>query len=153
MGERYNFFQIEAEFRKYLSAGIASPLTLKNYLSDIRYFFSWLQFSYGIDGLALSDMPNYINKSSLRAFDSYLESDKNAAATARRRLSTIHKFCSFCIKQGWLSENPAKLFDDTKELDGKKQLIQAYLLDLKTKNPSIDMDHYSSTLLEFLITN
>jgi site-specific recombinase XerD len=150
MGERYNFFQIEAEFRKYLSAENVSGPTIKNYCADLRYFFSWIQFTYGIDAIALSDMPNYIDSSSLHAFHSYLESDTNAVATAKRRFSTIHKFCSFCIKQGWLTENPAKLSDDRQELDEKKKLVHAYVTDLKNKNISIDSDYCTSTLSEFL---
>ncbi len=150
MGERYNFFQIEAEFKKYLSAENVSDATLKNYCSDLRYFFSWLKFTYGVEELSLSDIPNYINTSSLSRFATYINEDLQADKSAKRRFSTMRKFCSFCIAQKWISTNPAKLFDDSKEESEKKGLIAAYLHSQKIVNTSFDLDYCNNVLSEFL---
>jgi len=153
MGERYNFFQIEAEFKKYLSAENVSPVTLKNYCSDLRYFFTWLRFTYGIEDMSFSDVPNYINGSSLREFAAYIGSDIAAEKSAKRRFSTMRKFCSFCIAQKWIATNPAKLFDEYKEGDDRKKLITSFIKKLGETTPSIDLDYYNKTLSEFLISN
>jgi len=152
MGERYNFFQIEAEFKKYLSAENVSSVTLKNYCSDLRYFFSWLKFTYGVEELSFSDIPNYINSSTMGEFAAYIGSDINAEKSAKRRFSTMRKFCSFCIDQKWITTNPAKLFDGIKEVDERKNVI-AFYLDSKRKNgASFDLEYQNKILSEFLIT-
>ena len=42
--EGYNLYNLEANFRTYLLAVInLKAITVKNYLSDIRYFIGWYQ--------------------------------------------------------------------------------------------------------------
>ena len=41
MDKQYNFYNFEASFKKFLLAENVSPITLKNYLSDLRHFLGW----------------------------------------------------------------------------------------------------------------
>lgn len=115
MNQQYNLYNLEASFKNFLFAGknnrTHSSLTIKNYLSDLRHFLGWLifylkshQLSIGtIDDLSLQLTPSVINN-----YKSYLVENKIPLKTVNRRLSTLRKFCSFCISQGWIKENPAK---------------------------------------------
>jgi site-specific recombinase XerC len=125
MDNRYNLYNLEALFKNYLLAGknidhklqitenrpFHSPLTIKNYLSDFRHFQGWFL-------LFLKSRNNNINQpldfikaitpEFIKEYKSYLTENKVPTRTINRRLSTIRKFCSFCIAQDWIKENPAK---------------------------------------------
>ena len=49
-----------------------------------------------------------MNVKAINEYKSYLSENNIPHKTINRRLSTVRKFCSFCISQGWLKENPAK---------------------------------------------
>lgn len=107
MQNQYNQYNLEASFRNFLLAENVSPITLKNYLSDFRHFAGWmLQSHAGItsDGM----LAELITPKVLSAYKERLVSDGLPHASINRRLSTVRKFCSFCISQGWLTVNPAK---------------------------------------------
>ncbi|MCX6706464.1 MAG: phage integrase SAM-like domain-containing protein, partial [Candidatus Woesebacteria bacterium] len=106
-------------FEKYLLTENISPVSLKNYLSDFRHFVGWVTFYVKSNhvGVGLSD-PNekgaktaplqYITVNVISEYRSYLTTNNIPHKTINRRLSTVRKFCSFCISQGWMKENPAK---------------------------------------------
>lgn len=112
---RYNLDNLEAGFRKYLIVQQVSIITLKNYLSDLRHFFGWLVFynssmrkqtiSENLDERSVIAL---IDTESIGQYKTYIETNKLPHKTINRRLSTLRKFCTFCISQGWMQENPAK---------------------------------------------
>ena len=103
MSDTYNLYNLEAPFKQYLLAVNHKSVSIKNYLSDIRHFFGWMTL-YSKSKQLIS----IIDEKSIIEYKSYLSEHNIPHKTINRRLSTIRKFCSFCISQGWLKENPAK---------------------------------------------
>lgn len=103
MDKRYNLYNLELEFKNFLIAGNVSPLTLKNYLSDIRHFFGWITSQSQENDIIANLTSENISRYKASLIENLLPEN-----TVNRRLSTTRKFCTFCISQGWISENPAK---------------------------------------------
>ncbi len=103
MSNTYNLYNLEAPFKEYLLALNYKSVSIKNYLSDIRHFFGWMTL-YSKSKQLIS----IIDNKSVTEYKSYLSENNIPYKTINRRLSTIRKFCSFCISQGWMKENPAK---------------------------------------------
>lgn len=124
-----------------------TPVSVKNYLSDFRHFMGWLQLyansqkresvpcnsvlssvSFRVeDFIALVTLPTIF------AYKDYLISNSLPQKTINRRLSTVRKFCSFCISQGWLKENPAKAVGNIGLID-PISLISGFGADLKKES-------------------
>ncbi len=80
----------------HLVARNVSPLTVRNYRADLRGFGHWLE-AEGIKPLALDR----------QAFRRYLVSlDSIARASVRRKVSTIHTFYRFLVREGTLKIDP-----------------------------------------------
>ncbi|MCX7956117.1 MAG: site-specific integrase, partial [Patescibacteria group bacterium] len=105
----YNLYNLEPQFKNFLLAENVSPITLKNYLSDIRYFLGWIQSFNNKEKIKNeAEINKIINKETIIKYLQYLIENKLPKKTINRRLSTIRKLCSFLISQGWIKENPAK---------------------------------------------
>ncbi|OGK18762.1 hypothetical protein A3G67_02370 [Candidatus Roizmanbacteria bacterium RIFCSPLOWO2_12_FULL_40_12] len=111
----YNFYNLEASFRHFLTAGNKkmSSASIKNYLSDLRHFLGWLVLavkSKSTDALELDsdNIFQYLTKEVIAQYKAYLSKNDIPIKTINRRLSTLRKFCSFCISQRWIDSNPAK---------------------------------------------
>lgn len=113
MGTEYNRYNLEAGFKNFLSAENVSTVTLKNYLSDLRHFLGWLQSSPS-SVIPSNDIFEHINAKVVQDYKSYLLENKIPLKTVNRRLSTLRKFFTFCISQGWMKENPAKAVQNHK---------------------------------------
>lgn len=131
MNQQYNLYNLEASFKNYLNAGIEKTrintnfkrkkrltrISIKNYLSDLRHFLGWLTFKIQSNpslqqsistSFDQSQFISIINTNIILNYKSYLIENNIPTKTINRRLSTLRKFCSFCISQGWIKENPAK---------------------------------------------
>jgi site-specific recombinase XerD len=115
--KRYNLYNFEHEFRNYLLAGNANPVTLKNYLSDFRHFWGWLSVQSFIQGEEFENDKTYtlslITSQVVSVYKNYLINNALPYKTVNRRLSTLRRFCTFCVSQGWLKSNPAKEISNT----------------------------------------
>ena len=138
MDKRYNFYNFEASFKKFLLAENVSPITLKNYLSDLRHFLGWTilkikaQNKKNFENLSPLEFLNQIDESLVEEYKNYLVVNSIPAKTINRRLSTLRKFFSFCISQGWLKENPAKKIQNLKlKIDS---IISSFALSLEKEN-------------------
>jgi len=152
MLDRYNLYNLEASFRRYLLAGNITALTLKNYLSDFRHFAGWVhsqnrlvQFnqphsikSINTNPAGLTNSANSTNQrleqivtfETVNNYKNYLIASKLPLKTINRRLSTLRKFCSFCISQGWLIENPAKKVRNVGTTITEKHILDQFHQDL-----------------------
>ncbi len=124
MEKGYNLYNLVENFKKWLVAektAKGTPLskaTLKNYTSDLRHFLGWsvLKLKVQSSKLKVDEIKNltpqeflgFITKEFIEEYKQYLASNKIPLKTVNRRLSTLRKFFSFCIDQGWIEENPAK---------------------------------------------
>lgn len=133
MSNRYNFFYFEAAFKKYLHAGNAGTATVKSYLSDLHFFFTWMQNDKEIIDLDLSDAPNIFTHTLVREYHEFLIASKIPASTYERRLSSLRQFFAFCITQAWLKSNPAHEFDKNTKRDQLNDIIGRFKDYLKTK--------------------
>ena len=107
-----------------------SPITIKNYLSDLRYFLAWLQYK---KQLSFEDKLSFLNSITPELLLNYKEDlikSKVSSKTINRRLSTLRKFFSFCISQGWIEENPAKKVRNIQKTSNKsKNLLTEPMLE------------------------
>lgn len=103
MDKRYNLSNYQTQFTEYLLAENISSITLKNYRSDLKHFFSWVAKNN-----SSHEIPEMITFEAITSYRQYSAENNAPLKTINRRLSTLRKFCTFCISQGWLSENPAK---------------------------------------------
>ena len=155
MDKRYNFYNFEASFKKFLLAENVSPITLKSYLSDLRHFLGWTilklkaQNKKNFENLSPLEFLNQIDESLVEEYKNYLVVNAIPAKTINRRLSTLRKFFSFYISQGWLKENPAKKIQNLKlKIDS---IISSFALSLEKENlDQKTIKSYLEVVQEFL---
>ena len=155
MDKWYNFYNFEASFKKFLLAENVSPITLKSYLSDLRHFLGWTilklkaQNKKNIENLSPLEFLNQIDESLVEEYKNYLVVNAIPVKTINRRLSTLRKFFSFCISQGWLKENPAKKIQNLKlNIDS---IISSFALSLEKENlDQKTIKSYLEVVQEFL---
>ncbi len=153
MAQRYNFFYFEAEFKKYLIAGNAEASTIKNYLSDLHYFFSWVQNGQKIDEISYSELRETFDHSLIRSYNAYLISSTTSTKTIDRRISTIRKFFRLCIDQRWLTSNPAEEFDSKTKQEERDEIVMKYKKNLEEKNYQNSNIARHINVIKDLITN
>lgn len=102
---------IVENFKFFLKSKGVSPLTQKNYLSDVRYFLKWVKES-GLSGKSVVSGKAelfWFNQTAITTFKNSLISSQTPPTTINRRLSALRQFGEFLVKQGWLKQNPAKI--------------------------------------------
>jgi site-specific recombinase XerD len=100
----YNLSNIEAQFKNYLIAENISAVSIRNYLSDLRFFLGWATHTRGsIQEIILSDL---VSSNSLNQFRDEMLSSRFPIKTINRRLSTIRKLCSYLRSEGQLYTVP-----------------------------------------------
>jgi site-specific recombinase XerD len=147
MEKRYNLYNLEASFKKYLLAENKNSLTIKNYLSDLRHFTGWLIFKFRIQNSDFdleSRISEIFSLETITEYKAYLVENRLPAKTVNRRLSTVRKLCSFCISQGWIKENPAKHIPNFQSEAEKTGLIEEYRIFLIKKG--LDSQTINSSL-------
>ena len=154
-------------FKLYLISQGCSPLTVKNYLSDIKNFFDWLAQKTGVHyQIAGKAVFGIFTKETILEYQQDLLSAKTPPSTINRHLSALRKLGQFARNQGWLSENPAvKISNVTKDqtgvglhkgnqIDSSKaanQLLNEFRRYLeKEKTSPLTIKNYLSDLRHFL---
>ncbi len=88
------------EFKSFLETQGVTRVTLKNYLSDLRFFLNWYKLCY------LSEFtPENLDQSVIENFK-LQNSPKMAYSSLKRKLSTIRKFAHYLKEHGYLTLNP-----------------------------------------------
>lgn len=99
-------------FRLYLNESKKlSQTTVKNYLSDLRHFLSFLKLkslSWGKPPPNSQQIPSLITPSLLKEYRNYFLANNIAKSTANRKLATVRLFCQFCYNKGLLEQNFAQ---------------------------------------------
>jgi site-specific recombinase XerD len=144
-------------FRQYLESEKCQPVTIKNYLVDLKHFLNWLASKTGVKhqvaGKALFGL---LTRETIKEYKTDLNQQKVAQATINRRLSTLRKFCQFGLAQGWLKENEAAQVNNlpssqvlTQEkilTEFQKQLEKEKVSRLTVKNYLADLRHFLNWL-------
>ena len=148
MEKQYNLYNLEPLFKKYLLTENISPISLKNYLSDFRHFAGWMMSIVR----ANHDSPlQYVTANDIVEYRSYLTTNNIPHKTINRRLSTVRRFCSFCISQGWMKENPAKQILNIKNQKLNPDIFDQFKLDLeKEKLDQPVITSYLDDIRDFL---
>jgi integrase/recombinase XerC len=76
-----------------------SPLTLRNYRTDLSHFLTYLEEEEGLDVLA-------VDRQSFRRYLARLREEGVALASIRRKVSTVHSFFRFQARSGALARDP-----------------------------------------------
>jgi len=154
MFDTYNLYNLEAPFKEYLFALNHKPVSVKNYLSDFRHFAGWitLYLKSNQKGGITPPLQKTITSKTIIEYKSYLTSNNIPHKTINRRLSTVRKFCSFCISQGWMKENPGKKVANLKTVFVRRQsLLEEFEKDLFKENlDSKTVNNYLEDVREFL---
>ena len=150
-------------FKLYLKSQGASPVTIKNYLSDFNHFWGWLILTLKsslipFDRENPTTIASQITPQIIVQYKSFLDGNKTPAKTINRRLSTLRKFGQFCLSQGWLATNPAKKVTNvtlveprTKEEQRKEKILAEFRKELEREKISpITAKNYLSDLRHFL---
>src|SRR3989338_1801850 len=128
MDDRYNVYNIEPEFRKFLHAENISADTLKNYLSDLRHFLGWIVQN----GRPLTNLDSIV-KEHILSYKSYLSANNVSVITINRSLSTLRKFFQFLIKSNLTHQNPAREVPNIK-IESKLNVIKKHFSKNKIEN-------------------
>lgn len=121
--------EIKTTFSQYLlEIRKSSPNTVKNYLSDLRHFFSWANSETSFEKNQKTGFQvNKITPQLLTKYQKHLLTESIAKSTQKRRLATIRVFCQFCLKQGFLAQNPATELDNYSKTSSKDNVINISL--------------------------
>lgn len=149
---------LEKKFGLYLKTKGVSPITQKNYLSDLRHFLGWFFLvlkskKIVVDQSDPSSFCSYITKEVTSRYKNFLSVNRIPPKTINRRLSTLRKFCSFCIAQGYLQENPAKHITNVgKKKDPVEEILKKFNKALEEEGTTnVTIKNYLSDIKQFLI--
>ena len=104
----YNLSNLKPKFKNFLRAENISPVSLRNYLSDVRHFLGW--FVSTIEKDALINFEELIKSISPLIVERYKNEHIKSGLpnkTINRRLSALRKFFLFCQKEALIKQNPA----------------------------------------------
>ena len=82
----------------------ASPHTLKNYASDLRQFIEYLS-PPGTEAPALGSVDHHL----IREYVGWLYDQKMERSSIARKLAALRSFFRFCVREGNMKLNPARL--------------------------------------------
>lgn len=148
---------LEKKFGLYLKTKGISPISQKNYLSDIRQFWGWFILvlksrNVSVDETSPAFLCSFLTKGVVARYKKFLTLNQVPQKTANRRLSTLRKFCSFCISQGWLEENPAKkVANIERKKDPVEEILKKFAQTLKEEGTArVTIKNYLSDIRQFL---
>lgn len=89
-------------FEEHLKNSALAPVTIINYMADLRAFLRWGKTVKGADC-----SPFCLNADDIGSYCGYLQTKGHAGATVNRRLQALRKFYDLAVQQGWVAANPA----------------------------------------------
>lgn len=82
----------------------ASPHTIRNYESDLRQFLAFLS-PPGAELPAMAQLDHHL----IREYVADLYARRLEKSSIARKLAALRSFCRYCVRQGLLAANPARL--------------------------------------------
>lgn len=99
---------ITDKFKTFLANSGISKLSLKNYMSDLNNFASWLiaySTKIGAHANNFTEAIPFINEQTAAEYKTSLASSTTSKLTINRRLSTLRKFGKFLVEENILDAN------------------------------------------------
>lgn len=125
---RYN---LEPNLRIYLSAvKKLKPVSIKNYLSDIRYFIGWFQQTQQTSYAELEKNFDLISSDIVQMYKDFLITNELPTRTVNRRLSSLRSLCAYLVSQGLIQANPSNSTPNYSEDDIFRPSLFSKELDL-----------------------
>lgn len=133
--------QLQNNFKAFLTSSSKSPVTIKNYLSDLRHFLGWIAT---LD--TSSDENNFVLKkvitsASIDEYRNHLIQTSVPIVTINRRLATVRIFLLWLYNEGAIESNYSQGLHNVQTLPKApsqnsklKQLITDYSKNLDTSN-------------------
>jgi site-specific recombinase XerD len=148
----YNLYNTEAQFKNYLIAGKISTVSVRNYLSDFRYFCGWFQKIVGDDNIheSLRDKVKVFS-----AYQRYLDSSDSPIKTKKRRLSTLRKYYDFLVDEKLIPQRApdvVELLPSPSEAKPEEysHVLSSFKYELLLKEDSIETEKVVKTINELL---
>ena len=115
----YNLYNLEANnqyknflrsFRNFLNTENVSNITVRGYVSDVRFYFNWylpfLKKNLNLDSnLDFSLVLKHINPKILEAYKNFLLDSNLPVKSINRKYSALRKLGTFCLSQKYITEN------------------------------------------------
>src|SRR3989344_8627261 len=96
-------------FKKWLKVRKVSSHTEKNYLADLRHFFTWIEQTLATN-LSDKNVAKVFNQDYVKRYKSFLDFKyKTSPVTTNRHLATLRSFGEFLLEKGLTKTNPATL--------------------------------------------
>jgi len=115
-------------FRRYLKTQKVSPVTIKNYIADIKNFLGWLATKTGIKyQVAGKSIFSLLTLETIEEYKTDLAAKRTPLSSINRRLSALRKFGQFGTSHGWLIKNEIS----------KVKTLQAPLVDQQSPNKKV----------------
>jgi site-specific recombinase XerD len=133
---------ITDKFKAYLANTGISKLSLKNYMSDLNNFASWLitySSKIGANAVSLTEAIPFISKEIADEYKTYLFSSTASKLTINRRLSTLRKFGTFLVEENILDTNFASNLENI-SVAKKKAKVQIH-----SKDDLLGFEEYLAT--------
>lgn len=100
-------------FKLYLKSQHLSQISSTNYLVDLRNFLEWYILKLTTERVTFTEedcasLARYFSQERIEDYKNFLLNNSSPIKTINRRLSSLRKFGSFCVEQGWLIDNPTR---------------------------------------------
>jgi len=144
-------------FKNYLEVEGYSSTTIRNYLSDLNHFLSWLELKIKSRNLPYfqnekENISSYFTPKIAQEYKNFLYKNNLPPATINRRLSSLRVFAKFSLIQKWILENPTKnLKNEPLPKTETKKILEKFREFLKKeKTSSNTIKNYLSDIKAFL---
>ena len=139
---------LNTEFSTYLIKQNASEITRKNYVMDIKNFFTWLNMCLTNGSITLLENAEKplarISSEIIEMFKRSLITSKTPIATINRRLSALRMFFQFASLEHKITDNPMMLIRNIPRTNAPNEAnildaaLDAYAKEKNTKPADID---------------
>lgn len=132
----YNWYNLEPNYRTYLTfVKRIRPVSIKNYISDVKYFFGWISTTRTADISPAA----VLTPASLEEFKSFLLANHLPTRTINRRLSSLRSFCEFLISQNIIHTDPSRhIRNYSNKAPAEADVLGKFLVSLRAQGVSND---------------
>ncbi len=151
--------KLEKEFSEFLSEKRSSKKTIKNYLTDLRNFLTWIAKSIWVETTEPQNIQDFVTSISKETITAYVKSQSvshTPEATINRRLSALRIFWTYLTAHNYTRSTPftdiANVLPHSKKAVSKISILGAFEQALQQEGAAITtVRHYTNDVEQFLI--